>query len=249
MANLAWRAEAACFNAWPSLRQVRFGDWIARGGAGFTRRINSANPLRRRAGGLEQDLEAIEATYRRWGTLPRFRIPSMIDPGADRRLEHLNYEAEAETLTLYADCADLATGDDRDVDVSPVLTRAWMEAKRVLSGLSPEQDRTYDAVLSQIAVPAGFARLRTDQILTAVAFGALHDRLLCVEGVVTEGRQRGKGFGRRLLSALVSWGVAAGAEGVCLQVEAGNGAGLGLYRSLGITRELYRYHYRRAPEA
>ena len=44
--ELAWRAEQALNNAWPSLDDVRAGDWSARFGAGLTRRNNSANPRR-----------------------------------------------------------------------------------------------------------------------------------------------------------------------------------------------------------
>ncbi len=53
----------------------------------------------------------------------------------------------------------------------------------------------------------------------------------------------------RTLEALLHWGVARGAGAVCLQVEAENPAARALYRKLGLTREIYRYHYRKAPPA
>ena len=56
-----------------------------------------------------------------------------------------------------------------------------------------------------------------------------------------------RGSGRRLLAAVNAWGAASGAEAVCLQVEASNPAGRALYARLGVTTELYRYHYRRQP--
>jgi len=70
--------------------------------------------------------------------------------------------------------------------------------------------------------------------------------LLCVESVVTDVTVRRRGYARRMLSALIGWARTAGAEGVCLQVEADNQPAISLYRSLGLA-ELYRYHYRREP--
>ena len=44
--DLRWRIEETCFNAFPSLQQVLFGNWLLRFSAGLSRRANSANPLR-----------------------------------------------------------------------------------------------------------------------------------------------------------------------------------------------------------
>jgi N-acetylglutamate synthase len=67
--------------------------------------------------------------------------------------------------------------------------------------------------------------------------------------VVAHPRRRGRGHARAMMNALIAWGAELGARDVCLQVAADNVAGLALYRSVGITNELYRYHYRRAAEA
>ena len=50
-------------------------------------------------------------------------------------------------------------------------------------------------------------------------------------------------------AALVAWSATAGADRVCLQVEEDNAPARPLYASLGIGREIYRYHYRRQPDA
>jgi ribosomal protein S18 acetylase RimI-like enzyme len=116
-----------------------------------------------------------------------------------------------------------------------------------LQNRSPAQNAIFERVMNAIAVPAAFAGLREDGELTALTLGAVHDGLLCFESVVTGERHRGKGHARRLLAALNAWAIGLGAEGVCLQVEATNEAGLALYDRLGLKTTLYRYHYRRAP--
>ena len=117
-----------------------------------------------------------------------------------------------------------------------------------LQGQTPEQAAVYRRVVESIVVPAGFASLREEGEWAALAFGALHEGWLCCESVVADPRRRGRGHARRLMSALLAWGAARGARAVCLQVAADNAPALALYRSLGLRRELYRYHYRREAE-
>jgi len=71
--------------------------------------------------------------------------------------------------------------------------------------------------------------------------------MLCFESVVTDERRRRQGLSRRVLAALAEWAARNGATGATLQVEADNTPGRTLYRSIGMTTELHRYHYRRAP--
>jgi ribosomal protein S18 acetylase RimI-like enzyme len=116
-------------------------------------------------------------------------------------------------------------------------------------GRAPEQAATYRRIVEAIVIPAGFVGLREDGEWTALAYGAIHDGLLCCESVVVDPLRRGRGYGRRMMSGLFAWGLARAAQAVCLQVSAGNDAGLALYRGLGLSRELYRYHYRREPNS
>lgn len=120
----------------------------------------------------------------------------------------------------------------------------WLESKARLSDLSEAHADVYRRAVRRLAVPAAFAALRHDEMITAVAYGALHGRLLCLESVVTDHRHRGKGFGRRMLKALFHWAQSQGARGVCLQVQVSSALAVGFYRRLGFRAELYRYHYR-----
>jgi ribosomal protein S18 acetylase RimI-like enzyme len=114
-----------------------------------------------------------------------------------------------------------------------------------LQGQTPEQAAIYRGVVGSIVLPAGFAGLREDGEWAALAYGAVHDGLLCCESVIAHPQKRGRGLARRMMKALFAWAGIHGARDVCLQVAGDNGPGLALYRSLGLGRELYRYHYRR----
>jgi GNAT superfamily N-acetyltransferase len=241
---LAWRAEQACFNAWPSISQVHFDGWCARYGGGLTRRINSANPLQPEPEGLDRRLSDVEAVYRRWSLPPRFRIPSFLPGSIDDRLASGGYAMEAESLTLFAPIGEARQSPDPDAEVLPTPSPQWMADRSSLSQITADVDAVFRRVLSLIALPSGFVVLRDQDAPAAMAFGVICQDLLCVEAVVTDPQKRGRGLGGRMLAALFEWAAGQGAQGVCLQVQADNEAGKALYRGLGLTTELYRYHYR-----
>jgi N-acetylglutamate synthase len=177
-----------------------------------------------------------------------FRLPSLIEPAADARLNQLGYAIEGETLTLRGELAP-AGPRDPDIAIAARPQGSWLAAMAEWQGQTLEQAAVYRRVVESIAVPAGFASLREDGQWAALAYGAVYEGWLCCESVVAHPRLRGRGHARRLLTALLAWGAERGAQGVCLQVAADNAPALALYRSLGLRNELYRYHYRREPKA
>jgi ribosomal protein S18 acetylase RimI-like enzyme len=247
VSDLAWRVEQACHNAWPDLRDIVVGDWLVRGAENVSRRANSANPLRPGARLGPAEIDACEGAYRRWGQPSIFRLPSMLDPAIDARLEDRNYVIDGQTLTLLAPATALKAAAAADVEVRSRPTREWLKAKAVMNPMAPAEALSYGRILKRLAVPAAFAALRLDGQPAALAFAARHEGLLCLESVVTHERHRGQGLGRRMLAALFASTIARGCEACCLQVRAENAPAIALYRSLGFETELYRYHYRREP--
>jgi len=64
---------------------------------------------------------------------------------------------------------------------------------------------------------------------------------------VTDPRERRRGHSRKIVTALAGWAKSRGATGACLQVVADNASARALYEQIGLSGEVYRYHYRRAP--
>ena len=247
-ANLAWRVEETCLNAWPALRQVLLDGWVLRFSEGLTRRSNSANPLRgpRRAG--EGLIGTCEALYQRRQLPTIFRLPSIIKRDLEQRLDELGYGPEGESCVRYGDLTAIEAAADPDVLLLSRPTREWFAAMAALQNHNPEQRRTYRRIVSSLAIPAAFAALTIDDEFVALAYGAIHDRLLCYESVITNPRRQRHGYARRVVASLAAWAKDQGAEGACLEVEAHNTAALALYDLVGLKTELYRYHYRREPK-
>lgn len=247
--RLAWRVEETCLKAFPALRQATVGDWLLRFAGGVSRRANCANPRHARPGAGEDVVAACGALFRGEGLPVIFRIPSLVDAGIDRLLERLGYAAEGETLTLHGSLDGVDARPDPAVELLPRPGPEWVAAMARQQGYQREKAVTYGRIVGSIEVATAFAALRRDGALAALAFGAIHDGLLCFESVVTAAEHRGRGYGRRVLAALIAWGAGGGARGMCLQVQADNAPAIALYRSLGLNTELYRYHYRREPAA
>lgn len=245
--TLPWRVEETCWNAFPSLKQVLFGDFLLRFSPGVSRRGNSANPLCAEPREIEAAIAAAEALYSAREQPAIFRVPSVADPALDRALAARGYTSEGETCVLYGSMPGIADAADPEVQLLSKPQAEWLEAMSSLQGHSREQSATYRRIVEAIAIPARFACMRLAGEPAVLAFGAVHDGLLCYESVITDPRRRRQGLGRRVIAALAAWARDSGAEGACLQVEASNAPAIALYRGFGLGTELHRYHYRRAP--
>ena len=244
--NLPWRIEQICFHAWPALKEITCDGWLLRFSDGLTRRANSANPLSEEIEAPDSLIGVCEAHYRSH-TLPTiFRLPSIIDPSVQECLEKRGYTKEGESLVRYAGMDGPHAKADADVKISQQPDAEWFAAMSCLQNYSGDKSKVYEKIVRLISVPAAYAALNEQGRAASLAYGAVHGRLLCVESVVTGEPFRGNGYARRILSALVAWAKEAGAEGVCLQVQADNNPAKALYNGFGL-KELYRYHYQREP--
>jgi len=220
--------------------------WLLRFSEGLSRRANSASPLKAHCRDLDALVAACEALYQRHGLPTIFRMPSIIEPTLDQRLDALGYSPEGETCVLYGHIDAVETTRDQDVELLPQPTPQWLSAMAAQQRHTTAQAQTYRRIVGAIAIPAAFTALPIDGEIVALAYGVLHDGLLCYESVVTDTRRRRRGYARRILARLAAWAKGQGAEGACLEVEARNAPARALYHALGLKTELYRYHYRRA---
>jgi GNAT superfamily N-acetyltransferase len=148
---------------------------------------------------------------------------------------------------LYGPIDALDTATDPAVTLLPRADRVWFQAMSALQGHTQEQAHTYRRIIGAISVPAAFAALPgEDGRLVALAYGIIHNGMLCYESVVTDARQRRRGHARKIVTTLAGWAKSQGATGACLQVVAENTPARALYDQIGLASELYRYHYRRA---
>ena len=243
------QVEETCMNAWPALKEIFYDGWLIRLANGQTRRTNSVNVIGQGSRALADKIAYCEDVYRAHGQPSYFRILSTGPKELDAALEARGYRSEDETRTLFMNFRrhpPPAQDSQHDLDIlegrpSP----EWLAAHRCLSRRSVAEAGALHAILEMLAIPAFFGEARDEEgQIASVAFGAIHERMMCLQWVVTDPEQRRRGLSRATLSALLRRGQEMGATGACLQVVAANAAAIRLYESLGFGCELYRYHYR-----
>jgi ribosomal protein S18 acetylase RimI-like enzyme len=248
---LRGRVEEACLNGWPALREVVLDGWLLRFSGGHTRRANSVNPLGAGTRPLEK-VALAEALYARAGLPTIFRIPSFAEAGLSAVLDARGYApVEDETRVVYRDLARDLPRDGGAELVESAPSAEWLAAHARCNGSGAAAQQGQRDILNALAIPAVFAGVRgAGGSLAALAFGAVHDRILCVNLVVTDPALRRRGLARRAVAAVLFWArERTAAEGACLPVAAANAPAVALYERLGFTTELYRYHYRRRESA
>lgn len=251
--ELSWRAEEACMAAWPAPRELLLQGWLLRAAGGSHRRPNSVNPIRGGASDPSAILPTVEAIYGAFGQVPLFRVLSFVEE-MDAILDGKGYTPEGETLTLYGEIDGFETSSEGSTGLAPtelaiVPGAEWLQARAELSEIEAAESQIYEAMLNSLLLPRAFAATRDggreDGRIAALAYGVVCDGLGVIESVVTDKAKRQRGYARQTVGRLLQWAKDEGAYGVCLQVVADNAPALGLYRSLGFTSELHRYHYRR----
>jgi|SRR5581483_224019 len=248
VASLAWRVEETCLNAWPGLREIVLEGWLVRYAQGVSRRLNSANPLSASAEISDAVVAETAAFFQRRGQPAIFRVPSIAVAGVDEALATRGYTAEGETCVVHGRLDAMAAEIDPAVVLRPRPDRIWFAAMAGLQGYNADQAQIYRRIVGAVSIPAAFASL-TDESgrIVSMAYGSIHNGMLCYDLVVTDARQRRRGHSRRIVTTLAGWAKAQGATDACLQVVAENTAARALYDQIGLTSEMYRYHYRRAP--
>ena len=243
--------QEACLNGWPALRELVFDGWLLRFSGGYTRRANSVHPLSPGMQPLDEKIQYCEALYAAQGLPTLFCIPSTAPPSLAHALDQRGYEPpEDETRILYMRLAGDAPLPPRGVQLEEGLPGdAWLRTLVQLQGQGEAARSTHRSILEALSIPAVFASVPVgDGRLGAVAFGAVHHGMVCVNSVATDPDFRRRGLAHRAISGVLAWARDRhGATGACVPVVAENDPAVGLYEGLGFRDEVCRYHYRRRP--
>lgn len=240
--------EPRARRAWPALEEARLEGWILRAAAGVTRRLNSVHP----DGDVSDPVAALEHA-RRWFTARELPLRAYLTPaarpaGLETRLVAAGWTREAGALVQVADLAPPAAAapPQRPPDLEAAAGMEWMDCFTAWRDLDAATARVHREILARVPEPCAFVAVGDDSP-RAVGLAVADDGWVGLFDLVTDPAARRAGWGRRLVVALLAWGVEAGARRAYLQVQDDNAPALALYAGLGF-RTAYSYAYRRAPE-
>jgi N-acetylglutamate synthase len=246
---LASRMERACLKGWPALEEIALDGWLLGLSEGYTRRSNSVQPYPGGAQDLREKIAHCEQIYdgRKLPTI--FRILSTTEPDLSHALDERGYlPPEDETLVLHMKLEAYGNSAASKIELTERMpSDLWLDTLGRLQGHHDRILAIHRRILEKLSGPAAFVSVKSeDDRLAALAFGAVHEGVVCVNSVVTDPELRRRGYARKAVSAVLEWAIdAAGAAEACIPVVGSNAPAIALYQGLGFRQEAYRYHYRR----
>ncbi len=242
--------------AFPASEAVTRQGWLLRSTPPvLRRRCNSAINLSNAEAGLD-DIAAVEDFYASRQADAVFHVTPERDTGLDATLAERGYGAEAHASVMTAPMASVTSRIARlgealpgaalpDVQLHATRREAWTAAAMAFEP-RPDAQATFDVVVERIDLPKVFAHVRIGPADTGVGIGVLDGSWLGLSAIATHVAHRRRGVAREVIRAVTTWGAAARATHVWLQVERENTAARALYAALGFT-DACAYHYRRLP--
>ncbi|MBM3128639.1 MAG: GNAT family N-acetyltransferase [Chloroflexi bacterium] len=234
--------EELSLNALPSLQTLLVDGWVLRFANGYTKRANSVNPLYASANGVESKVELCEEIYRRNNLPVVFKMTSAAQPeNLDALLADRGYEVDSPTSVQTMQLRDTNTSLDAKLDAT--VTEEWLAAFCRLGAIDEARKATLRQMLTSIAPQKCFAAmLEADQIV-ACGLGVRQGDHVGFYDIITDKVFRNRGYGKRLMRNLLTWGKQNGARHAYLQVMLNNAPALRLYAQLEF-KQVYEYWYR-----
>lgn len=233
--------ETVMAAGWRAAETADLDGWLLRHDAGWTRRANSALPLRTSSLPFPELLDAVTAFYAERGLAPRIQLPLPARGLIDAELARRCWQIEAPVAVLTRELPTQVQ-DRPPVTISATLEDAWRAGYHARDGLLPPQAQALLERHPEVA----FAHVAEQGRTLGIARGTVDSEWLGITALEVAADARRRGIATALVARLEAWGFAAGARRAYLQVEIDNSPALALYRGLGYT-EHHRYHYRRPP--
>lgn len=238
------RIEELSINAWPPMQTMVYDGWMLRFCGGYTRRTNSISPLYVSNIGFEEKIKKCEQLYSSMGLNTTFKIMNRESPdGLDKLLHEHGYKEDAKTSVQVLELADRSANVPNELVAYSRLDEGWFRRLCNIKEVNDSNAGMLRCILSSIVPERYFAELAVDGRIVGCGVGVIEDGHIGLFDIVIASEFRGRGYGRKLMEAMLSLGKSKGADRAYLQVMLDNPVALKLYESLGF-RELYQYWYR-----
>lgn len=245
--RLIQKIEELSINAFPSLQTQLVDGWLLRFSDGYSKRANSINPIYRSSGKTCEKIKMVEQVYQERNLPVMYKLTSRVFPeNLDNILEQADYSLEALTsvqvLSLHEFSVPFQSSSTSAIYNS--FEDQWFKNFCELNSMKESDQLILKKMLERIVPKACYVVLYNDKKdVVACGMGVLEDDYLGLFDIVTNPKERNKGYGMQLLLTILNWGKTNGAKDAYLQVVPDNFPALHLYAKLGFT-EAYKYWYR-----
>jgi len=241
--------EELALNAWAAPQTQVYDGWLLRFAGGFTRRANSVQALYPPQRPLDEKIAFCESVYWDKGLTATFKLTEAAQPAdLDAQLESRGYAVSGRTAVM----ALSLEGVDADTEFEDITTAdtpgaAWLNLYYQANDVEVAHYGIARRMLSENRLmPTTFITIWDGTTPVGVAMLTLERGYAGVFDVAVAADQRGKGYGKRLMTAVLVNARQQGAHSAFLQVMHENEAALKLYDGLGF-KTVYDYWYRQQP--
>jgi GNAT superfamily N-acetyltransferase len=241
--------EELSLNAYPGVQMLHYDGWVLCLSPGRWRRANSVQIMQPSLLLLDEKIDTCEAVYGGRGKKTVFKLTRQSQAEIEPALIARGYALDAETsvqMKAFTPVAPLA--DFPDVTATLAPDEAYKQSFFAIHHLAEHERGPWARIQQGILPLCGYLGLQVEGETVAVAIGVVERGWLGVYGVGVRPEFRRRGYGGRIMQALLAWGAAHGATHSYLQVMIDNPPALALYNQLGY-REAYRYWYRQQERA
>ncbi|MEV7662246.1 GNAT family N-acetyltransferase [Paenarthrobacter sp. NPDC089316] len=243
--------EGLMDKAWPALEREDSGEWVLRASEGVTQRANSVWPRVPSGTGRESLAQSVQSAALWYRSR---RLPLIFQVFEDARSAELNavldgqrFTRQSETRIMVRDAAGLrGVTPAQDVEFRDHPWSEWLDLWWSVDGRGGEVELS---VARKILTdcPSLYALVRDDDgVPAAVGRLALVDGWGGIYSMATSAAQRRRGYGTRVLEALLQAGAERNLKGFWLLVTTANLGAQALYAQAGFT-DCGSYLYRQAP--
>ena len=235
--------ERAGHKCWPGIEVEWDRSWVRRAAGGHTQRTNSTQCFDPTD---DDDVAERVTASRRWhearGIRPTFRVNLLSGPKLLAELDRQGWQTVDASMLM---ATPLAEGEpDPKGEITAADDPSFLAAQVALKHWDDVTLSKFKTIVAMYDVPACGVILRADDgRAVSSALMAVADGIVITGNVVTDARERKKGYAGRMMRTGLAWGFANGARTAALNVAADNPAAQALYGSLGYTRQ-YDYVYR-----
>lgn len=237
------RIEEAGLNSWPALQQLFYDGWLIRFAQGYTKRANSVTPLYPSLLPAEEKIAWCEHLYQEKQLPAIFRLLSFSEESQhlDQLLAQRGYTFLDRTLVWSLTLPSEPAPENPALQMLALAD--WLPIYTQWSNRSSLLQHVHRKLLERIASPHIYAVLYQQGACVACGLGVLEHETFGLFDIVTDPKQRRKGYGMQLVTGLLNWGQQHGAQSAYLQVTEENRAAQQMYAKLGF-QESYQYWYR-----
>ena len=204
--------ERIANKTWPAKEELIVGNWIFRADVGITRRANSALIL-----GSDDYIDQMITWYQERGLNPTVSLVPGINQELDTELENRGFEKLLDLEVLVRDPVE--TKVDFQYEISDEPSHEWL----AIHGDEPIKDLLSKSRAKHLTMK------ERDKVI-AIGRIAFADDWAVLSRIWVAKEERGKGFGRKILTALEA--ESEGAK-LALQVRLENSPAYELYKSAG----------------